>query len=164
MIRSLYPQTDPYDFVQFKETFLDIWNHAESRQYLSFTGIVFTEQQMDAWLNDHQRFGIEYYGFVDAQEDLQGIGLTRKDLLAGFEIYGLAVRPEHRGQGIGRALCKHMIEQARKNSFSCVDVNVFADNKIMLLLMLDLDFIPVSMQHHKRYDGADMVVLRHYIK
>ncbi|MBD3374442.1 GNAT family N-acetyltransferase [candidate division KSB1 bacterium] len=164
MIRPFYPQTDPHDFLKLKQTFLEIWNHAESRHFMSFTGIPFTEQQVDAWFSDHHRFGIEYYGFVDTQEALLGLGLTRKDLLAGFEIYALAVLPDHRRKGIAKSLCEHMLDQARKDGFSCVDIKVFADNKIMLRLMLDLDFIPISLQHHKRYDGADMVVLRRYFK
>lgn len=164
MIKTFHPHVDPRDFLQLKTTFLDIWDHAESRKFLSFTGLPFTEDQVNAWFSDQQRLGIQYYGDLDAQNTLLGLAMTRQDILIGFVLYALAVHPLHQGKGVGRALCEYVIELARKDAFQCVDVQVFADNKKMLKLMLDLDFIPIRIDSHKRNDGMDLVVLRHYIE
>jgi hypothetical protein len=43
--------------------------------------------------------------------------------------------------------------------FKSVHVNVFCDNKAMLVNVIKLGYKPVTIEYHKRYDGEDLLSL-----
>ena len=88
---------------------------------------------------------------------------TTKRTLDGFEIYGVGVRPKLKGKGIGRKLIEHAIHVAESLGFKDLNAMVFADNAVMLCLLLTIGFIPTGMEYHKRSDGADAVHLKKYL-
>jgi len=41
--------------------------------------------------------------------------------------------------------------------------SVFADNFMMMRILLKLEFIPVNIKHHARTDGVGLVNMRKYL-
>lgn len=82
----------------------------------------------------------------------------------GFELLGLVVRETSRGQGVGKGLVAYVLDIAQARGYQAIDVSVFADNRAMLRLLLGQGFVPVRMTHHARFDGADVVHLKRYLK
>ena len=89
--------------------------------------------------------------------------VIKEDPVEGFEIYGLGVLPEQKGQGVGRMLVEHAAVVSERDGFKDINALVFADNTTMLCLLLTSGYTPVSMEHHKRSDGADAVWLKRSI-
>jgi ribosomal protein S18 acetylase RimI-like enzyme len=164
MIRQLIPQTSETDFNLLLPAYLELANAPETLKYLSLTQLPFSEAQVSAWFRSHLESGVEYY--VDCAEDnrILGILIIKSDPVYGFELLGLVVRPENRGAGVGKRMVAYAVELAQVRGYQAVDVSVFADNRLMLRLVIDLGFIPVGMTHHARADGADNVHLKRYLK
>ncbi len=75
------------------------------------------------------------------------------------EILTLAVRPEARGKGLGRALLQAAINQARTLGAATMFLEVGADNPHALALYAGLGFAKVGARK-AYYDGRDALVLR----
>ena len=164
MIRKLMPSTNEDDFSKLLRAYLEIWNTPDSHEYLTFTGQSFTEEIVADWLHGHQEAGVDYYASFDKQGSIRGICVIRVDPIHSFSLLGLGVHPNSRRQGIGSALVIHVVQTARQLDYRAVDTDVYADNKHMLRLVLDLDFIPVRLTHNARYDGGDLVHLKRYLE
>jgi ribosomal protein S18 acetylase RimI-like enzyme len=160
IIREFVPQDSEKDFNQLLPAILSIWNDPKNLRYLSFTLITFSEEQFRQWLEHHIDNGIKFFAEVDESESIQGISVLKIDQVIGFELFGLAVRPERQNQGIGKRLVDHTVALAISQQFNSVEVSVFADNPRMLRLMIANGFVPIKIQHHMRCDGGDIVVLR----
>jgi ribosomal protein S18 acetylase RimI-like enzyme len=149
--------------VKLKAAYLELFNAPETHKYVSLTLKLFDEQTVTMWFKTHRESGTNYYAALDPQEEIIGLGVTKADPVVGFELLGLVVRPDCRGQGVGRKLADYMVGVAQQAGFRAVNVAVFADNKPMLRLMIDLDFMPVRMMPRARADGADLVYLKRYL-
>ncbi len=82
-----------------------------------------------------------------------------------FLINGVAVRPQHRQQGIGTRLVEMAIEQARAGSFARLSANVWADNVAARALFESQGFavqIRVEIPPHTglAHVGGSLLMLR----
>jgi [ribosomal protein S18]-alanine N-acetyltransferase len=75
------------------------------------------------------------------------------------EILTLAVRPESRGKGLGRALLQAAINKAHTLGVATLFLEVGADNPHALALYAGLGFVKVGARK-AYYDGRDALVLR----
>ena len=75
------------------------------------------------------------------------------------EILTLAVRPQARGKGLGRALLQAAIAKARSLGAATMFLEVGADNPHALALYAGLGFVKVGARK-AYYDGRDASVLR----
>lgn len=154
----------PEDRVEDRRAMLSvfpkIWNSPENLKYLSSTLIPFEVELIQGWLENHKQQGGRYFCALDERGDILAIMVVKASPLDGFEIYGLGVLPGSKRSGVGRGLVEHAVGLAGDLGFKDVKMMVFADNAAMLCLVLNLGFIPVSIERHRRADGVDAVQLR----
>jgi len=162
-IKELIPEERVADKNTLLPAFLEIWNAPENLKCLSFTLKPFEEEIISFWLDNHKEQDGRYFCALNNNDEILGILVIKVNAVGGFEIYGIGVRPELKRHGIGRELITHAIGVAKKLGFKNIDALVFADNAGMLHLLLSLGFIPSGMEHHKRADGTDTVLLKKYI-
>ena len=158
-IREFTPQRVPADLSQLLPAFLEIWNAPENLKYLSPSLRPFEEAVVRGWFNDHLSAGGRYFAVLGESEEILGISVLRSDPVGMLELFALGVRPSLQRRGIGSQLISHFLRTARAQGFACTEASVFADNVRMLRLLLSLGFVPVRIDHHRRADGADLVVL-----
>ena len=159
-ILEFVPQTKEEDMNRLLPAFLGIWNDPQNLKFLSFTLRPFEEETVRSWFSMHLSSGGRYFCAVDRDGNILGISAYRLDPINGVEALGVGVLPSSKRQGIGTMLTRNLLRQAKTDGFLSIDVKVFADNVIMLRLLLGLGFIPTRMEHSKRADGADLVFLR----
>lgn len=56
-------------------------------------------------------------------ESVVGVALTRRHFAQAAEIHLIAVDPEHRGSGVGRALVEHIVEASEHDGCSLLSVH-----------------------------------------
>ena len=162
-IREFIPEESVDDKDRLLPAFLDIWNASDNLKFLSFTMKPFDVKIVRFWLENHKEQGGRYFCAVNKGGEIIGIAVVKINPIEGFELYGIGVHPEFKSQGIGRKLLEYTVTQAIKLDFKTVDASVFADNSIMLRLLLSLDFVPANMDFHKRADGTDVVNMKRYL-
>ncbi len=162
-IREFVPEDVAEERTALLPAFLKIWNALENLKYLSHTLMPFAPELVQAWLENHKLKGGRYFCALDEQDNILGVMVVKEDPVEGFEIYGLGVLPEKKGQGIGRMLVEQAAVAAESHGFKDIKALVFADNTAMLCLLLTSGYTPVSMEHRKRSDGADAVWLKRFI-
>lgn len=117
----------------------------------------YAEEQFDllmpqGLLTDHQHV---WSAFDDAAEDEVGylwLGLRpRDDRLPGLQayVYDVAVRPELRGRGYGRAIMRAGQERAAELGASAIRLNVFGHNAAARGLYESLGYDTVATLMHK---------------
>lgn len=163
-IKEFIPEDKAGDKTALLPAFLEIWNTPENLKSLSFTQKPFDPEVVGFWLDNHKSQGGRYFCAVNKNDEILGVMVIKCDQIAGFEIYGIGIRPEFKRHGFGSKLVNHAICIAEKNRFSCIETLVFADNAPMLHLLLSLGFIPANIEHHRRSDGADAVRLKKYLQ
>ena len=162
-IREFIPEDRTEDKEALLPVFLKIWNAPENLKFLSTTLIPFEPEVVQVWLENHKEQGGRYFCALDEHNNILGVMVIKENPLEGFEIYGLGVLPEKKGNGVGRKLVEHAAVTAEKRGFKDLNALVFADNTAMLCLLLNSGYIPVNMEYHKRSDGADAVRLKKHI-
>ena len=160
MIREFAPGSEPRDLEQLLPAFLAIWNAPQNLRFLSFSLRPFAPELVRGWFEQHTSAGGRYFAALNENGAITGISVFRADPIGMFELFAMAVHPEAQRQGVGRQLVDHALAIARSQGFRCVEGAVFADNARMLRLLLSFDFRPVRIEHHRRADGADLVVLQ----
>lgn len=163
-VREFVPATSETDLATLAPAFLRIWNAPQNLPFLSFSLRPFGEAQVRGWFATHLASGGRYFAAISSDGQILGVAVVRVDSVAAFELFALGVQPESQGQGIGRLLTSHVISVARSLAFRSVEASVFADNARMLRLLLSLGFLPIRMEHHRRSDGADLVILAHRLE
>jgi len=161
-IREYFP-ADSDDKDAFLTAFLDIWNNDENLKYLSFTMKPFSHDTIRIRIEGHKKQNIQYICAINQNNEIVGIATLRVNPIEGLEIYGIGVRLEFQKQGIGRGLLEQIISLATQLEYKAIEAVVFADNSLMLRLLLSFGFIPVSMDFHKRADGADIVQMKLFL-
>ena len=78
--------------------------------------------------------------------------------------FGISVRKEYRGKGIGLMLMKEMIKRC-KGSFEMLELDVFAGNKVAKHLYEKLGFMtygrrPLSVKRDGRYIDEELMYLK----
>ena len=162
-IREFIPADSADDKNTLLSAFLETWNATENLQYLSFTLKPFGEDTVRTWLGTHKEQGVRYFCAVREEGDILGIVVVKDNPVDGFELYGVGVRPDFQRKGIGRKLIEHVIHLAETLGFKDVGSSVFADNAVMLRLLISFHFVLVGMEYHKRADGADIVHMKLYL-
>ena len=162
-IKEFVPQDNAKDKSALLPAFLKIWNAPENLKYLSSTMIPFESSLVLTWLENHKDQGGRYFCALDKHDNILGIMVIKANPVDGFEVYGLGILPEQKGNGIGRALIEHAAATAKSLGFKAIKALVFSDNIAMLCLLLTLGYIPVAMEYHKRSDGTDAVLLNKVI-
>ena len=159
-IREYAPQDCPADKGPLLQAYLDIWNNDENLKYLGFSMRPFDESIIESFLDTHKTRGVQYFCALNNEGKIIGILNAKRSQIEGFEITGLGIHPQFKRQGIGKKLVEHAIDSAKKESFHAIDVSVFSDNAAMLILTISLGFIPSRIEHNKRADDTDLVVLK----
>lgn len=162
MSQELVPQQNSKDTDSLKTFLIAMYNDPQVRQFITYTLRPFSEKQIDLWLSSHVDDNVRYFSFIQ-NDHIAGLAIVGEHEERGCELIGLLVLPDYQGQGIGRTLVQHVFQLAKQSGWLSIDVRVFADNKKMLKLMIDEDFIPVRMEYHKRADGTDVVHLKKHL-
>jgi len=156
-IREFIPGDSTDDRNALLLAYLEIWNTPENLKYLSLTLKPFDQDTADIRPDDYRDRGVRFYCATDKDGRILGIAIIKVNPIGGFEIYGVGVRPDSKGQGVGSELIQHAICVASELEYKAIDAIVVADNTVMLRLLLSFGFLPVGMDYHKRSDGADIV-------
>jgi ribosomal-protein-alanine acetyltransferase len=85
----------------------------------------------------------------------QGTALAR--------LYSIAISPQMRGQGLGRSLMNHAIEQTRLRNKSYLRLEVRPDNNTAIALYQSLGFKKFSTKPHFYEDDSDALVLEKHL-
>ncbi|MDY6865533.1 MAG: GNAT family N-acetyltransferase [Halobacteriota archaeon] len=150
-------KNEDYDLIL--PAFLKIWNDPESYRFLSFTLQPFTEEIASFWFGNHLDQGGRYFSVIDGENTILGLLVIKINQIETFEIMGLAVRPEFKNQGIGSSL-KHAIDLATEMNFRAADAGLFVDNTAMMRILVSYKFLPISIKHHARADGMDLLYMK----
>lgn len=160
MIEPMAPAENEKHFAELKEAYLAMLAEPGLINFLSSPMRPFDDATVTHWLRTHRQDNIDYAVARNEHGMIVGLVITKTDLVAGFELLGLLVDRAHRRAGAGRALAEYAFARAAEQGYRAVDLHVFADNKPMLALAIDLDCRPIDILHHRRADGMDMVRLR----
>lgn len=119
----------------------------------------------EAWNRDSMRSELEgehrrYVVLVDETDEIHGYA----GLLAiggDGDIQTIAVSPEARGGGYGRALMNELLDEAASRAVGQVFLEVRADNPIARALYESLGFAEIAVRaHYYQPDNVDAVVMR----
>ena len=160
IIREYFPETSQEDRDSLLDAYLKIWNHPDNLKYLSYSLKPFDEEAINKFFSNHIEMGVHYYAACNKDKNKCGVAVVGANPIEGFEIIGLGVQANLKNKGIGTELLKFTLKVAEDSDFKTVDTIVFADNIVMLRLLLYMGFIPVHMGYNLRADGADTVRMR----
>jgi ribosomal protein S18 acetylase RimI-like enzyme len=155
--------SDPQNAKRYVDAYLRLFNDPENLKFLSFTGIPFARETVEAWLRDADASGIEYQTAVGDDGRICAIMVTAANPIEGFEIMSIVVEAGCRRAGVGGRLIDMAVHKAKEKGFRSVSVAVFADNKRMLSLVIRNDFRPYKIECRARWDGEDVVRLKKYL-
>lgn len=158
-----YPNQDPNNFRKLVDAYLKLFNEKENLRFLSLSNLPFDSRTVSSFLKNASAEGVEYYVALSSDEEIVGISVFESDLIKGFQVIGIVVDNSYRFKGLGRALIDKGIYVAKKKGFEALDISVFADNKPMLILLLKMDFKPIRIENHVRFDGEDLIYLKKYL-
>ncbi len=139
-------------FSKLTNAYLKLFNNKENLRFLSFTNIPFDTNTITSFLKNTSVEDVEYYVAISHKNDVIGISAFESDLIKGFNIIEVVVDSSYREYGIGSSLINKGIELAEKKGFKVIDINVFADNTPMLILLLKMDFKIVRIENQMRSD------------
>ena len=157
------PNLDQEQFFKLVDAYLKLFNEKESLKFLSKSNLPFDSYTISTFLKNAPSEEVEYYVAISPDKDIIGISAFESDLIKGFEVIGAVVDKNYRFKGIGMALISKGIKVAKEKGFKAVDISVFADNKAMLILLIKMDFKPVKIENHARFDGEDLIHLKRYL-
>lgn len=160
IIREYFPETNQEDRENLLGAYMSIWNHPDNLKFLSYTQKPFDRENINKFFSNHIEMGVHYYAACNKDKDKCGVAVVGANPLEGFEIIGLGVQANLKNKGIGTELLRFILKIAKDSDFKTVDTIVFADNIVMLRLLLSMGFIPVHMGYNLRADGADTVRMR----
>lgn len=131
-------------------------NHAEYAQAVGqLRGSSVTE--ISAHAERMQRAPVRYEGALLKRDDgkLLACGqFVREDRLVG--LYDILTVPEHRGQGLGQALCTRLLALAREQGASSAYLQVNADNLAARSVYARLGFVDGYSYHYRTPDLASV--------
>lgn len=154
----------PHNFFKLSDAYLKLFNEDEDLKLLSLTNIPLDLKTITSFLKSASARELEYYVAISSDKDIIGISVFESDLIKGFNIVEVVVDSDYRGCGVGKSLIDKGIELAIEKGFKAIDIDVFSDNKSMLILLLKMDFKPVKIENSVRFDGEDLVHLKRHIK
>lgn len=162
-IKQISSNSSIKDIDNFIYTYLKLFNDKENLIYLSFTNIPFTKEMVENWMHESKQSGVEYYVAQEENGNYIGIMPVRFNTIEAFEIISMVVDKSYRNKGVGSLFLKTALDKAKEKGFKSVKVDVFADNKNMLSLLIKNDFKLMGIEYNKRFDGEDLVHLKNYL-
>lgn len=150
------------DFSKLSDAYSKLLNNENNLLFLSLSNIPFDSHTISAFLKNARAEEVEYYAATSPGNEIIGISTFKSDSVKIYEIIGIVVDVNYQNRGIGKALINKGIEIAREKGFKAVDISVFADNKAMLILLIKMDFKPIKIEYHARFDGEDIIHLKRY--
>ena len=156
-------KSDLHSAKRYVNAYLRLFNEPENLKFLSFTGIPFTREAVEAWLHDADASGTEYQTAVGEDGEICAIMVTVENPIEGFEILSVVVDAGYRRSGVGNQLIDLAINKAKEKGYHSVSIAVFIDNKRMLSLVIKNDFRPCKIKYHARWDGEDIIYLKKYL-
>jgi len=156
------PNFNKEQFDRFRMACLQLFNEPENLKFLSYTNVPFDIDTISSLIKKAPEEKVEYHVAMSGENRIIGISILKSDIIDGFEIEGIVVEDDHRLKGMGKSLIANAIKIGKEKNFKAVDVSVFADNKPMLILLIKMDFKPVRIINHARYDGEDLIQLKRY--
>lgn len=160
IIREYIPEKNHEDMEHLLHAYMTIWNHPENLKFMSYSLKPYDEGTIKKLLSNHIEVGVHYYAATKSDKDICAIAVVGASTIDGFEIVGFGTHHECKRKGIGTRLLKYVLDIAASNDFKAVDTLTFADNIIMLRLLLSMSFIPVNMAYNRRADGGDLLHMR----
>jgi ribosomal-protein-alanine acetyltransferase len=92
-------------------------------------------------------------------------GLSKLPLVVQADIQTIAVSPQHRTKGLGRALMANLMAKASELSAEEVFLEVRADNEVAQRLYESLGFSKIGIRkHYYQPDDVDAIVMRADVK
>jgi putative acetyltransferase len=93
---------------------------------------------------------------LDVDGQLLGHGGLNETHASGVVTFGMAVMPEARGKGGGRALLEHIVEHARAQGAHKIELEVWVDNgpAISLYATSGFEVEGLRRDHYRRKDGS----------
>ncbi|NLG39603.1 MAG: GNAT family N-acetyltransferase [Fibrobacter sp.] len=140
----------------------NLFDNEKDFKYLSFTGIKHTDELHSYWRETFDPANKEYLIVKDGL-NIVGLCIIIKDISEKFEILGMIVDADYRRKNIATRCLLAAEKKAAKYGFRAVHLNVFCDNKAMLINVIKLGYKPTNIEYHKRYDGEDLLSLVKYL-
>ncbi|HEY0733814.1 MAG TPA: GNAT family N-acetyltransferase [Herpetosiphonaceae bacterium] len=112
---------------------------------------------------------LEVFQRWHADSDVQPYVLSSQNILLGYgelwvdaaeqevELARLIVAPQHRGQGIGLALVRLLLDTARRTEYPRAFLRVFPDNHGAIACYLRAGFTPVSPAEQQTFNQGQPV-------
>lgn len=150
-------------FSKLEDAYSKLFNERENLKVLSLSNVSFDSHTISAFLKNSSDKDVAYCAAVTPINDIVGISAFECDPIRSFQVIGVVVDNDYRYKGVGTALINKGIEIARKKGFKAIDIDVFVDNKAMLILLINMDFKIVKLEYHARFDGEDIVHLKKYL-
>jgi len=163
IIKEMIPQKNEEEFNFLLPAFLSIWNDPENLKYLSLSLQPLSKEVVKCWLSTHLDNNGRYIVGSDDRGEILGLAVIKTSNVEGFEIIGLGVQPKAKSQGIGSSLISHVISIAKDLDYKAVDISLFADNFIMMRILLRYEFMPVDIKHHARADGVGLLCMKRFL-
>jgi putative acetyltransferase len=93
---------------------------------------------------------------LDVDGQVLGHAAFNETHAKGVVTFGMAVMPEARGKGAGRALLDHIVEHARSQGAHKIELEVWVDNApaISLYATSGFDVEGLRRDHYRRKDGS----------
>ena len=107
----------------------------------------------------HKERGFEYLARLDDGAILAMANVIRSPL-TGFELMILIVDKDLRGRGLGQLMLEEIVALAVEGGYRDVKTDVFVDNKAMLRLLIQNDFVITKLDAYLRADGMARVELK----
>jgi GNAT superfamily N-acetyltransferase len=162
-IREYLPADSRNDYGKLKKAYSRLFKDPENVRFLSHTGIPFDDEKIDKFFQLHRSQGNRFFCSLDDDRDIIAILISKDHSYLQMELFAMVVDHRYRRMGTGKKLIKYVAEYARRENFRSLETAVFANNKPMLKLLIEIDFLPVRMLHHLRYDGSDLLLLKKYL-
>jgi len=163
MIRLIHPLDNKTDFDNLTDLLSKCLDNDEYFKFLSYSLIKFDKKTIENLTKNHKENGIDYIVY-ETNDLFSGVLAFKKNKFQGFELFLLAVDRDNQKKGIGQNLINECIKIAVNDNFKSIDSFVFTDNKKMLRILINNDFIPIDIQFHTRADGMDLIKLRKYLE
>ncbi|MEN9749294.1 MAG: hypothetical protein RL149_372 [Actinomycetota bacterium] len=128
-----------------------------------FASDAWSEENMRGEIVGAERFYLVAYSTTSANPEqlIAYAGLAKSPLVSQGDIQTIAVRPNLRGKGLGRAMMNALLAEAKRVGLREIFLEVRADNPTAQQLYVSLGFEQIDLR--KRYyqpDDVDAVVMR----
>jgi ribosomal protein S18 acetylase RimI-like enzyme len=158
-----YPNKSTEYFRKLADAYFKLFNSKDNLKFLSLSNQPFDYNTISSFLKNSSQEELDYYVALSSDEEIIGIAAFEYDLIKGFKVIGIVVDNNYRLKGLGRALIDKGIDIAYEKGFKSIDMSVFVDNKAMMLLLIKMDFKPIKIETHARFDGEDLIHWKRYL-